>query len=140
MKVFVAGACRHAYVATTCILSLSYAKSANLFGKNCRTYEIWGLKIASEPISLRLKLTNFPCGVYPQTPFDTTCGCTFGPHHLEIPCYAPALQFSKFTLLHSGLLCSVCLRRLELGSTLYSEFLLCLKKFVLCMLLIVSSY
>ena len=51
MKVFAVGACHHAYVATTCtIISLSYAESANLFGKNCITYVIWGLKIASEAI------------------------------------------------------------------------------------------
>ena len=70
MKVFAAG---HAYAATTHsrlrvktythALSLSYAQSAALQGvrvaativilfcKNCRTYEIWGLKIASETIS-----------------------------------------------------------------------------------------
>ena len=61
MKGFAAGACRRAYVATICALSRSYAQSAAsqtairvaatteiLFGKNCRTCEIWGLKIASE--------------------------------------------------------------------------------------------
>ena len=48
MKVFAAGACLHATTYTT---SLSNAESANLFGKNCRTYKIWGLKIASEAIS-----------------------------------------------------------------------------------------
>ena len=74
MKVFSrCGAC-HAYVATsadtrsglrvTCTraLSLNYAQSAAsqrervaatiqiLFGKNCKIYESWGLKIASEAI------------------------------------------------------------------------------------------
>ena len=54
MKVFATGACRHAYVATMCTIGLSYAESTNLFSKNYRTYEIWGLKIASEAISQHL--------------------------------------------------------------------------------------
>ena len=42
---------------------------------------------------------NFPGEAHPQTSLYTTCGCTLGPLHLEITCYGPALQSSRFTLM-----------------------------------------
>ena len=82
---FCCGACRHTTrsrlrVTCTCALSLIYAQSTAsqrvrvaatiqiLFGKNCRIYEIWGLKIASEAISKSLKLTKFSWGRIPPDP------------------------------------------------------------------------
>ena len=89
MKIFAVGACCHAYVAIRA-LSLSFSQSAAsqsvrvavtieiLFG---RTYEIWGMKIASEAIThLASKIKKNSWGrIHP------------GPHHLEIACMCPCL-------------------------------------------------
>ena len=76
---FAAGAC-FLYVATKCTKlhaicnhctsqRVRVASIEILFAVNCRTYEIWGLKIVSEEIFQHLKFSKHP----DTPPPDTTC-------------------------------------------------------------------
>ena len=61
-----------------------------LFAKGCKTYGIWGLKMASEVISKHLFLGVGGRRACPQIPLDTMC-CIYKlwPYHLQIACCNP---------------------------------------------------
>ena len=137
MKVFGAGTCRHAYVATTCTKSklraicclmqsyiyiLVAATNEILYGKNCRDL---GTENCTRSDLLASKINKIFLGEYtPTPPPDTACGCTLEPHHSLLWACLAILQIHSgtFVYLDKVVGCcahSVCPHRLELESILY---------------------
>ena len=61
-----------------CLQHVCTATIEILFAKNCRTHEIWSLKMASRRSNLLVSnlilFNKFPGGACPQTSLHTTCG------------------------------------------------------------------